>query len=161
MKSFYSINPGEFFVAEDLSDARPDLEIYFPFHDVGVDLLAVPAKGKSTPVRIQVKESRPWSGGPFAPHSWHTIRRKKIDDADIFVFVTYLPKGRHTPATFERRHVVIPRTDLKALCRRKKISSGKFTFYFCFGSGDGRVLDCRENPKGVDVTRYVDAWHFV
>lgn len=162
MKCFYTINPGEFFVADTLSDKRKDLEVFFPFHDHGVDLVTLPSKGRGRLVTIQVKESRPWSGKPYPPHSWHQVRVNKIDAADIFIFVTYMPKGKSTPYEFAAEFMIIPQADLGKLCRKKKVSAGKFDFYFCFGWEKGRVGECREHRHPpLDVTRFWNAWQLI
>ena len=31
MKNFYALNPGEFFVAQELLNVRKDLKLYFPW----------------------------------------------------------------------------------------------------------------------------------
>ena len=55
IKNFWSLEPGECIVAEELNKRLNDCQIFFPLHDTGTDLLIT--KGKKH-IGIQVKESR-------------------------------------------------------------------------------------------------------
>lgn len=153
MKNFYTLNAGEWFVAEELARQRPDLELYYPIKDRGVDLLAV-ARDGSQSRRIQIKESRIYAG---KDHSWHQIRPEKIDDADFFVFITYVPVVKKARAAFENDYAVIPRSELRRLCGGKKCSQGKFSFYFRLA--EGRLQEIRDGNR--DVTKFHRAWHLI
>jgi hypothetical protein len=102
MKNYYFLNPGEFFVSQQLAKKRPELRLYFPLRDQGCDLLAVDEKA-SRIVKIQVKESRAY---PKKGRSWHQLKKGKIEAADIFVFVTYVPGSQAkfwlAPARFRK-----------------------------------------------------------
>ncbi len=137
MKNFYSLNAGEFFVAQELSKQRRDLELYYPLKDKGVDLLAVKNNGTKS-VRIQVKESRAYDGP-----SWHQIRDVKIKDADVFVFVTYVEAANNGRVEFDKDFVIIPRASLARLCSKKKPSNGKYSFYFEKLNGAGHASHFR------------------
>lgn len=147
------MNAGEWFVAEELARKRPDLQLYFPIKDRGVDLLAVRHDG-SRPRSIQIKESRLYSG---KEHSWHEIRREKLKDADVFVFITYVPVVKENRSVFEKDFVVIPRAALEKVCRDKKCSRGKFSFYFRVSNG--RLEEIRDGRR--DLSRYHHAWDVV
>lgn len=138
-------------MAQELAKRRPDLKLYFPIKDVGVDLLAV---GKNNvPISIQVKESRVYPTG----HSWHEIKRKKIKDADIFVFISYVPQDGGAKTIFVRDFAVIPRSDLGRLCAQKKTSNGKYIYYF---KQEGRrLLDIRDGRR--DVSKFKSAWRLI
>ncbi|MDH5482745.1 MAG: hypothetical protein OEY22_07700 [Candidatus Bathyarchaeota archaeon] len=101
IRNLWSLEPGECIVAEEIFDKLKDLEVFFPVHDVGVDLLVV--KGKKH-VGIQVKESRyyigrTWKSGHVG-HSWQQIKKVKFDGnkgkVDFYVFLTYLPIQANT-----------------------------------------------------------------
>jgi hypothetical protein len=152
VKNFYSLNAGEFFVAQALLEKRRDLELYYPLKDTGVDLLAVRRDG-GKPVRIQVKESRVYEG-----KSWHQVRKDKIGDADVFVFVSYIEGRRGRSAGFGKDFVVIPQSALRKMCSRKKCSQGKYSFY-CQVQGDGRLCDVRDGCA--DLSPHHNAWQLI
>jgi hypothetical protein len=58
----WSLEPGECIVAEEMLHELDDVDVYFPVHDVGVDLLVVRGKKHGG---IQVKESR-----YYKSHAW-------------------------------------------------------------------------------------------
>lgn len=154
MKNFYSLNAGEFFVADELARQRPDLELYYPLKDKGVDLLAL-HKGGDKRRSIQVKESRVHGE---KNHSWHQVRRGKIKDADVFIFITYtLAKTKHRLG-FDKDFVVVPQNELERLCVNKKRSGGSFTFYFQ-EQENGQLLDIREGI--IDFSPFHRAWHLI
>ncbi len=149
MKNFYALNAGEFFVAQEILKNRKDIRLFFPIKDDGVDLLAV--KNNSTrPTSIQVKESRIYPQG-FA---WHQVRPEKIKDADVFVFVSYVPIERGGKTEFEKDFVVIPSGVLLTLCESKKLNKGKYSFYFA--KEDNKLFDVRDGR--VEVTKFCRAW---
>jgi hypothetical protein len=155
MKNYYFLNPGEFFVSQQLAKKRPELRLYFPLRDQGCDLLAVNEEA-SRIVKIQVKESRAY---PKKGCSWHQLRQGKIEAADVFVFVTYVPASSGARLEFETEFIIIPKDDLKQMCSRKRCSKGKYSFYF-IKRGD-RVLEERETGEAVDVTKYYDEWKLI
>ncbi len=86
MKNHYALNPGEFFAAQELLKQRKDLRLAFPLQDEGWDLLAINPDGLRA-VKLQVKESRVFRRG----NSWHQVREAKLEYADVFIFVSYVP----------------------------------------------------------------------
>jgi hypothetical protein len=157
MKNFYALNAGEFFVAQEILKHRKDLQLYFPLKDVGIDLLAIKPTA-SHPVSIQVKESRTYEGRASAPgFSWHQIRNSKIKDADVFVFISYIPVIKGSKTAFDMDFVVIPRKDLTALCGNKKAGDGKYSFYFA--RVEGKLFDLRDGR--LDVSAYHRAWNLI
>jgi hypothetical protein len=156
MKNYYILNPGEFFVSQQLALKRPELRLYFPLRDQGCDLLAVDEKA-SRIVKIQVKESRAY---PKKGRSWHQLKKGKIEAADIFVFVTYVPGSSEARLKFETQFIVIPKNNLIKMCSDKTASKGKYSFYF-IKRGD-RVFEEREAGKApLDVSEYYDAWKLI
>ena len=151
MKNFYALNPGEFFVAQEIAEKRPDLQLYFPIKDVGVDLLAIQPKGK--PVSIQVKESRMFERG----HTWHQVREERLESADIFIFISYVPVEKGGRTVFANDFVVVPQAELASLCEGKKKAKGTFSFYF--KNEGSRLLETRDGIR--DVSRFKNAWHLI
>ncbi|MFH1227001.1 MAG: hypothetical protein V1701_03735 [Planctomycetota bacterium] len=162
MKNFYTLNPGEFFVAQELRKQEKDLQIFLPLKDIGTDLLAIGPKTRHI-CRIQVKESRYYGTGERHAHSWHTVAKKKLkrDTADIFVFVTYVLIGKGKKKGFQQEYIVIPRKKLLNICRHKKLVKRKsYAFYFSFQ--DKKVLDIREDRnKGINFTKYHNKWDLI
>jgi hypothetical protein len=177
MRNHYVLTPGEFFTAREILKHRKDVTLCFPILDRGWDLLAVKNGGEGAPVRIQVKESRvyvhgnpgrkknPASSSSKLParwtRSWHQIKKTKLADADIFVFVIYTPvvfEGKARTA-FTEDFLVIPREQLKQQCVKKKCSGGKYSFYF--GKLGDKWIECRDCPEGVDVSQFYDAWRLI
>jgi hypothetical protein len=157
MKNHYCLNPGEFFVSQRLAFKRPDLHLYFPLEDEGWDLLAV-NQDASRIVKIQVKESRAY---PKKGRSWHQVKKGRIEAADVFVFVTYVPTSNGARLEFEPQFIVIPRNELMKLCSDKRAGKkGVYSFYF-IKRGD-RVLEEREADKPpLDVTEYYENWKLI
>ena len=155
MKNHYTLNPGEFFAAQELLKQRKDLKLAFPLQDDGWDLLALKPNG-SKPVKLQVKESRVFGRG----NSWHQVREAKFDHADVFIFVSYVPAPEGARLGFQPWFLIVPSEDLRRLCKTKKASKGKYSFYF--GKRDGRVLDTRErNVLPADFSEFDSAWHLI
>ena len=116
IRNLWSLECGEVLTAEAILDNVKDSEVYFPLHDIGVDLLIV--KGKKH-VSIQVKESRYYTKlrkGTLG-HGWHDVDAKKIlrdvDKVDFYIFLTYLPTyGEHRLRSFENKFVIVPTTEI-------------------------------------------------
>ena len=153
MNNFYSLNPAEFFVAEEIQKRRPELQVFFPLKDVGADLLLVDPK-RERPIYIQVKESRFYS--KFGT-SWHQLKAGKENEADVFVFVTYLPSARRAKMTFVKDYMVIPKNRLIQLCAKKKRMRDRFSFYFA--PENGKVFEVRD--ERIDVSEFHDAWNLI
>lgn len=58
IRNIWSLEPAECIVAEELTNRLRGCQVFFPLHDVGVDLLVV--KGEKH-LSLQVKESRYYS----------------------------------------------------------------------------------------------------
>jgi hypothetical protein len=170
VRNLWSLEPGECIVAEEVMKKLRGVEVYFPMHDVGIDLLLV--KGRKH-VGIQVKESRyytgyVWKKSGHEGHSWHQIKKKileKTGNVDFYVFLTYLPSiGSHKISRFENRFLVVPVEELR---RRAKIKDpGKPGVYsFCFHFENNRVWDERITAEIGDeranYSQFLDAWHLI
>jgi len=173
VRNVWSFEPGECIVAEAILEklGKSGCEVYFPVHDVGVDLLVV-KEGKH--VGIQVKESRyyvsrVWRSG-HRGHSWHQIKKEKFfkgkRKVDFHIFLTYLPiVDEHKVSRFESKFLVVPSSELEKRMGLK--NAGKRQIYsFCFHFGEGIVWDERvtvstlESPL-TDYSEFLDAWHLI
>jgi hypothetical protein len=103
-----------------------------------------------------VKESRTY---PKKGRSRHQIKKEKIEAADVFVFVTYVPARRGERLEFETQFIVIPGNDLREMCNLKNTSKGKYSFYFI--KRDNGVWEERETGEPRDVTKYFGAWNLI
>jgi hypothetical protein len=170
IRNLWSLEPGECIVAEEILDKLKDVEVYFPVHDVGIDLLIV--KGKKH-VGIQVKESRyyigrAWKSGHVG-HSWQQIKKIKFDKSkgrvDFYVFLTYLPiQAEHKVSSFGYKFLIVPSSELEKRMAVK--DAGKKSIYsFCFHFQDKNVWDERvtvtlDNPL-TDYSRFLNAWQLM
>jgi hypothetical protein len=152
MKNHYILNPGEFFVVQEIQKNRPDIELCIPVRDHGWDLLALKQNG-SSPVKIQVKESRVYS----RENSWHQLRQIKIGDADVFVFVSYVPVVGASRTVFKEDYVIIPRLKLEKICESKKCSQGRYSFYF--STKVGHLTESRDDE--IDCKEFHRAWNLI
>jgi hypothetical protein len=167
VRNLWSLEPGECIVAEELLIKLTDVEVFFPVHDVGVDLLVV--RGEKH-VGIQVKESRyyigrAWKSGHVG-HSWHQLKRLKFErnkgKIDFYVFLTYLPiLAEHKVSSFGYKFLIVPSSELE---RRMVVKdAGKKAIYsFCFHFQDKNVWDERvtttlDNPL-TDYSQFLNAW---
>ena len=86
IKNFWSLEPGECIVAEELNKRLNDCQIFFPLHDTGIDLLIT--KGKKH-IGIQVKESRSYKNrNRISENSLHQISKNKfksLETVDFFL----------------------------------------------------------------------------
>jgi hypothetical protein len=155
LRNLWSLNPGELRVAEKLLEIIPGSAVYFPVRDMGIDLLL--ATGTKH-VSIQVKESRYYEYK--IPRSWHQVSdgnlrpgpKSKRVIPDYFIFLTYLPNVNNWP-TIAEQYLIVPSADLVSLTSGKRLSQGKYSFYFRFE--EDRVSDIREKPA-VDYTKFLD-----
>ena len=170
VRNLWSLEPGECIVAEEILDKIKEAEVFFPVHDVGVDLLVV--RGRKH-VGIQVKESRyyksrTWKSGHVG-HSWHQVKKIKFerskDKVNFYVFLTYLPiQSEHKVSSFGYKFLIVPSSELEKRTTVK--DAGKRSIYsFCFHFQDKNVWDERvtatlENPL-TDYSRFLNAWDLV
>jgi hypothetical protein len=170
IRNLWSLEPGECIVAEEILNEFKDVEVFFPVHDVGVDLLVV--KGKKH-VGIQVKESRyyigrTWKSGHVG-HSWQQIKKVKFDRSrgkvDFYVFLTYLPiQGEHKVSSFGYKFLILPSSDLEKRMSAK--GPGKRAVYsFHFHFEDKNVWDERVtvtlDDERTNYSQFLNAWDLV
>ena len=170
VRNLWSLEPGECIVAEEILDELKDVEVFFPVHDVGIDLLVV--KGRKH-VGVQVKESRyyigrTWRSGHVG-HSWQQLKRMKFERGkgrvDFYVFLTYLPiQAEHKISSFGYKFLIVPSSELEKRMAVK--DAGKSSIYsFCFHFQDKNVWDERvtttlDNPL-TDYTQFLNAWDLI
>jgi hypothetical protein len=58
MRPIFTIHAGEFLVGEYIEKSYPELNVWIPSKDTGIDLLVTNKKDASKSVAIQVKMSR-------------------------------------------------------------------------------------------------------
>ena len=167
VRNIWSLEPGECIVAEVLLE-RLRCEVFFPVHDVGVDLLAV--KGAKH-VGIQVKESRYFfrkrRSGHVLGHSWHQVKRAKFlkGKVDFYVFLTYVPVvGEHKISHFDNKFLIVPSSELEKRMAVKDAGKRQiYGFYFRFEGEkvwDERVAVTLQNPL-TDYSEFLDAWELI
>lgn len=163
IRNLWSLESGEVVTAEAILKNIKDSEVYFPLHDIGVDLLVVKRKKH---VAVQVKESRYFTQRVLKGtrgHSWHQLHKKKLEKekVDFYIFLTYYQKdGENSPSPFEHRFIVIPTSDLEKKIEEAKKKSGKkgiFSFYFNFE--DKKVIEKRDIPT--DYSNYLNRWDLI
>lgn len=165
IKAFYSIEPGEAIVADEIKRLYPGLHIFLPNKDIGIDLIILGDLSKSAryPLTIQVKESRYYGNS----HSWHQVRKSKLEhleeNVDFFVFVTYVDVPEGNKISFRKEFIVIPIQELRKFCRDKTANRDVFHFYFSFNYGAGHekvldVRDIRERDKVPNYFPYYNNW---
>lgn len=163
IRNLWSLECGEVITAETLLKNIKGCEVYFPLHDVGIDLLVVKDKKH---VSIQVKESRyytrrVWKG--TLGHSWHSLHKKKFlrdkKKVDFYVFLTYLPKfGEHRMQKFENKFIIIPTSELSKGIENKKAGK-KGIYFFCFNFEGKKVTEKRD--KLTDYSEYLNQWNLI
>ena len=170
VRNLWSLEPSECIVAEEILDKLKGTEVFFPVHDVGIDLLVV--KGRKH-VGVQVKESRyyigrAWKSGHVG-HSWHQIKKEKFlkgrEKIDFYIYLTYLPVlAEHKVSKFDNKFLIVPSAELEKRMTIKYPGSKKI-FSFCFHFEDGKVWDERvtvglDNPL-MDYSQFLNAWDLV
>ena len=165
IRNLWSLECGEVITAEALLKNVKGCEVYFPLHDVGVDLLVV--KGKKH-VSIQVKESRYYIRRVWKRtlgHSWHSLHEKKFHrdkkKVDFYVFLTYLPRfGEHRMLRFENKFIVISTSELSKRIKDGNKNAGKRGIYsFCFNFEGKKVVEKRDAL--VDYSKYLNRWDLI
>jgi len=116
MRPLFTIHAGEYLVATEIERAFPQLQIWIPSRDTGVDLLVTDSQ-QGKVASLQIKFSKDYLGSTNSALSpamistgWWTFKRKKIADspADYWVLVLYRVQSRQ----FD--FVVIPPKELLA-----------------------------------------------
>ncbi len=163
VRNMWSLHPGEVLTAEKVKAQLPDVDVYFPLRDVGIDLLLVRGNLHCS---VQVKESRYHQTGQWL-NSWHQVTERALSPlassrrkaADFFVFLTYYPNvGTTGVPKFTERYIIVPISDLISLASKKRASNGVYSF--CFSFDDPKVIEYREEPP-VDYTSFLENWGLI
>jgi len=163
IRNIWSLECGEVITAEAMLGNVKGAEVYFPLHDIGIDLLVVMGKNH---ISIQVKESRYFTERVLKGtlgHSWHQLHKKKFirdkGKVDFYIFLTYLPRfGEHRFNAFENKFLIIPTSELDKRIKTK--DSGKkeiYSFYFNFEGK--KVVEKRDAVT--DYSEYLNRWTLI
>jgi hypothetical protein len=163
IRNLWSLESGEVVSAEAILENVKDSEVYFPLHDIGVDLLIV--KGKKH-VAVQVKESRyyitrEWKGSRGT--SWHNLHKKKFlrdkEKVDFYVFLTYIPRfGEHRLSSFEQKFIIVPTLELEKRIKNK--NEGKRGIYFFYFNFEGKKV-VEKRDAVTDYSDYLNRWDLI
>ena len=117
MRPIFTIHAGEFLVGEHIEKRFPELNVWIPSKDTGIDLLVTNKNNASRSVSIQVKMSRDYKPA-FATDNfsrvllaggWLTLAHDKIEDskADYWVFILVSHERKMKP-----KYIIIPPSEL-------------------------------------------------
>ncbi len=155
-------------------------EVYLPFKDKGIDLLAIRNWESGCPVRVQVKGSRTWqtSWPSHTEGCWHRLNREKVIKGrgalDLFIFVWAHFGRRGLP---EMQYLMVPTDEL--IDRLSRYQKGRWDIYIWTGQrgskrhaadlrpspgerrtdlvqGDGATVDPQR-----DYTKYLNNWAII
>lgn len=164
MKPLFTIHEGEFLVGDHIARTKNlsrRFEVYVATKDEGTDLLLARRRGKSRPIRLQVKCSRSFDGAAgkkvpteaFSALGWYVLNKAKLkiknklkaSPSDFWIFVVH---------TFEhKKHfVVVPVAELRRRARKAK-RGNRWHLYLTVLEG-GRCYDLR-GVKNADAKRAV------
>lgn len=165
-----TLEPGKRIIAEELLDKLKGADVYFPLHNVDVDLLVV--KGQKH-LGVQVMESRYYVGKVLkSGHSGHSLQHlKKIrfqrnkGKVDFYIFLTYLPiQVKRKAKSFGYRFLIVPSSELEKRMAVK--NAGKnLTYSFCFHFQDKNIWDEKvtstlDNPL-TEYSKFLNAWDLI
>ena len=177
MRPIFTIHAGEYLVATEIERAFPQLQIWIPSKDTGVDLL-VTDRQQTKVASLQVKFSKDYLGAAGSPPSpavastgWWTFQRQKIatSPSDYWVLVLYQFQSRQ----FD--FLVVPPREL--LARYDRIASGQVSIQSYFTVTAAAKKRCWET-RGLDkasktaveagtytnpdreFSQYLNAWPF-
>lgn len=98
MKPIFTVHAGEYLVGSEIEEQFPDLRVWVPSKDTGIDLLVTTAECRN-PVSVQVKFSKDFLGKSvretisrgIESGGWWTFNRTKIEHspADYWILVLY------------------------------------------------------------------------
>jgi hypothetical protein len=176
MRPIFTVHAGEYLVATWVEESFPDLRIWIPSKDSGIDLLVTDDQQNKV-ASLQVKFSKDYLGTARQPSAtpdiasggWWTLSRKKIASsaADLWVLVLYQFQAR----TFD--FVVISPRDLLARYEQIASRSDVIQSYFwvtkhgrCWetrglGKADlAKVCSGEYQSEARDFSSYLNTWPF-
>ena len=124
-------------------------DVYLPFKDKGIDLLAIRDWERGRPARIQVKGSRmyPTSSAFYPEGCWHRLNKEKVlkgrDAVDLFIFAWARFGKRGLP---EMQYLMVPTGIL--IDRLSHYQKGRWDMYISAGQRGSKrhVADLRPSP---------------
>jgi len=133
MRPIFTIHAGEFLVAEKIEKDYPELDVWVPTKDTGIDLLVTNKKDASKSVAIQVKMSRDYkpvhATDDFSRKQlaggWLSLSHDKIENstAEYWVFILVSHERKMKP-----KYIIIPPSEL--LKRLVKIHGKSKSYHF-------------------------------
>ena len=133
MRPLFTIHAGEFIVGEFLQKKFPDLNIWIPAKDAGIDLL-ITNKNNNSSISVQVKITRDYKkleatsifDENLIAAGWLSLSHKKIAEspADYWVIVLISHERKMKP-----QFIVIPPRDLLRKLTKVHGESNNYNFY--------------------------------
>lgn len=133
MRPIFTVHAGEFLVGEHIEKNFPELNVWIPSKDTGIDLLVTNKKDSSKSVAIQVKMSRDYKPAhaiddfsrKLLAGGWLTLAHDKIEKspADYWVFILVSHERKMAP-----RYIIIPPSEL--LKKLVKIHGKSKSYHF-------------------------------
>lgn len=171
MRPLFTVHAGEYLTGEHIEQKFPDLRVWVPTRDRGIDLLVTHAS-KRRQVSLQVKYSKDFrithaaSQEKLRAFGWWTLQRGKIvqSPADYWVLVLY---GLARSVDF----IVIPPDRLLGRLKRLKGHQDRYQVYIWttetnrawetrgLGKEDHRAIASGSfRDPARDFTRFLDNW---
>lgn len=176
MRPLFTIHAGEFIVGELIERSFPELNVWIPSKDTGIDLLVTDKNNSCRPISLQVKLSRDYKAAEalndldrrLVALGWLTLNHDKIkkSPADYWVFVLVSHERKRQPYFI----VIQPQELLRRLVAIHG-EAERYHFYpWVMDSGlvlDGRGLSVKDKKTlaadGVvdgerDLSQYLGNW---
>lgn len=155
MKPLFTIHAGEFLVGGEIEHKFPNVNVWVPAKDTGVDLLVTDASNERA-ISLQVKFSRDYVVATHTTHmqdeffhtklrasGWWTLTRQQIKKSPAKYWVFVLAGVVNITRDFI---IIEPRELLKRLDGTHQRKPDKFQCYFCVTNGK-RCWDIRGLKK--------------
>ncbi len=176
MRPIFTVHAGEFLVGEHIEKKFPELNVWIPSKDTGVDLLVTNKNDSSKSVAIQVKMSRDYKPAhatddfsrKLLAGGWLTLVHDKIEksSADYWVFILVSHERKMEP-----RYIIISPVELleKLVSIHGKLKSYHF-YPWVLDTGialQGRGLSKKEKKELAagsyslgdrDLSTYLEYW---
>lgn len=176
MRPIFTVHAGEFLVGEYIEKKFPELNVWVPSKDTGVDLLVTNKLDSSKSVGIQVKMSRDYKPAhatddfsrKLLAGGWMTLAHNKIENssADYWVFILVSHERKMEP-----QYIIIPPDKLLDLLVTIHGKSKNYHFYpWVLDTGvalQGRGLLKKEKKElaagsyklgARDLSEYLEDW---
>jgi len=176
VRPIFTVHAGEFLVGEQIEKSFPELNVWIPSKDTGVDLLVTNKKDSSKSVALQVKMSRTYKlahaknefDRRLVAAGWLVLSHEKIKKslADFWVFVIVSHEWKMTP-----KYIIIPPSELLTRLVNIHGKSKNYHFYpWVLDTGialQGRGLSKKEKQELTteslklgerDLSKYLEYW---